>query len=439
MTTLADLRDLGEQKLQGGDALGALKVFRLVLEAEPRDFRARLRIADCLLVSGETLLAGEVYTAVAVHSIKAGLPLQAIVAIKMIAGTLPMVKPLLRDLAEVYGKDSPVKGRGARAAPVDLSAQVRDDLDLDYPIDTAELLSSTAQMAAYTGNVSIPPVRVPPIPLFSELGADAFTRVVDALELRRSDDGEAVVRQNEPGDSLYVVAHGMIRVEQERGLGETVLLARLGEGSVFGEMSLLAQEPRNATVVVEGSADLLRFTREALDGIGGEFPEVGALLQRFATERAIRNLLATNPIFQPFEPAQRASLLQRFEAHKVPAGTTLVRQNEEGRGLYLILHGEASVTSAEPSGRPVELAKLSPGECFGEISMCQGRPTMATVTATRDSTIMFLPRESFLKLLRAVPALEEYFTDLSFQRLSEAKHRLETPRRPTNDDELVRV
>jgi CRP-like cAMP-binding protein len=439
MSNLHDLRDLAEQKLQTGDPIKALKVFRLVLEGAPRDFQTRLRIADCLLVMGETRLAGLVYAAVALYSMKAGLPLQALVALKMVVRTLPELRLLQRDLADMYNKDSPVMGRGARAAPVDLSAQVRDDLDLDYPMDQAELLETTAQMSAYTKNVEPPARRVPPIPLFSELGVDAFTAVIDALELRRLDDGQVVVRQGDPGDCFFVVAQGQVRIERSSVGSLPVVLARLGEGSVFGEMSVLANEPRSATVVVEGRTDLLLFSRQALAALERDLPQVGALLQRFATERMIRNLMSTNPIFQPFDQEQRMTLFKRFEAHKVQAGTTLVRQDEEGRGLYLVLYGEVEVIRTDPSGQRTSLATLGAGDCFGEISLCQRRPTTATVETRRDSTIMFLAREYFQKLIEAVPELSDYYLDLSVQRLLDSQSRLEARDQPVIDDELVRV
>ena len=83
MTTLQDLRDLARHKLITGDATGALKIFRLVLEGAPLDFTTRMRIADTLLVLGERKLAGAVYTSVAVYGIKAGLPLLALAGIVM--------------------------------------------------------------------------------------------------------------------------------------------------------------------------------------------------------------------------------------------------------------------------------------------------------------------------------------------------------------------
>jgi len=77
---------------------------------------------------------------------------------------------------------------------------------------------------------------------------------------------EAVVRQGEPGDVLYLVARGelVVRVRVENGEKE---VARLGRGAFFGEMSLLTGEPRTATVVALTEAALLAVDREAFSRV----------------------------------------------------------------------------------------------------------------------------------------------------------------------------
>ena len=425
MTTLGELNGLAQTKWDQGDHQGALKILRLILEAAPLDFGVRLRIADCLGALNQPQLADAVYLAVAVHGIKAGLPLLAAVAIKSLGPENAQREGLIHDLATWYGKESPRLGRGVRPAPTDWSAPVRDDLDLDFSMDEAGLCHSTAQMAAYLDNIANYPERVPPVALFAGLPGAAVERVLSVLKLRRCESGEIVVREGEPGKEFFVIARGSVTIY--RGADQKVqTLAELGEGSILGEMAVLAAEPRVASVRTKEQTDFLVFSRRALAALADDLPQVANLLERFATERLVRNLINTAPIFAPFDQEQRQSLLQRFEAHKIAAGTVVIRQGEEARGIYLLLYGAVSVERTEASGERVALATLGGGESFGEISCVQGRPTTAEVQTVRESTIMFLPKEHFDRLVEAVPAVADYYTDLSVQRLIENRRAAET-------------
>ena len=86
--------------------------------------------------------------------------------------------------------------------------------------------------------------------------------------------------------------------------------------------------------------------------------------------------------------------------------------------------GEVDVVREE-DGKQVPLATLRTGEFFGEISLLHGQPTNASVTASVPSTILFLAREYFQRIVQAVPALAEYFRGLSEERLLDTRMALE--------------
>jgi CRP-like cAMP-binding protein len=92
--------------------------------------------------------------------------------------------------------------------------------------------------------------------------------------------GEAVVRQGDPSDRFYIIETGQFRVTQMPDFGiEPVLLRELGQDDVFGELGLLRQTPRTATVTAVGDGKVLAMDREdflALVGAGG--PLQGRLL-----------------------------------------------------------------------------------------------------------------------------------------------------------------
>lgn len=98
--------------------------------------------------------------------------------------------------------------------------------------------------------------------------------------------GQAVVRQGEQGDTLYLVARGELRVHVRMDHVEKEV-ARLARGALFGEMSVLTGEPRTATVISLGDSGLLALDRDAFERILFAQPD---LLPRLAETMARRKL-----------------------------------------------------------------------------------------------------------------------------------------------------
>src|SRR5207302_7999846 len=211
-----------------------------------------------------------------------------------------------------------------------------------------------------------------------ELQPASFARVLSTVRVLRLPHAAAVVREGEPGTSFFLVAAGTVRVFSTDALGKQTELARLGEGAIFGELALVAAQPRSASVEVVGEADLLELGADALRAAAGELPQLAEALDRFTRERLLKNLLATSPLFRPFDPQQRIDLARRFTGHDVAPGTDVIREGDVGRGLFVVLTGELEVLKGE---EPFEttVATLRSGEVFGEIALTRGTPATATV------------------------------------------------------------
>lgn len=95
--------------------------------------------------------------------------------------------------------------------------------------------------------------------------------------------------------------------------------------------------------------------------------------------------------FSGLGPEETASLLQLTDIQSIPAGQRIVAAGEDGHCLFVILEGTARVT-AESGGREVELAILSEGDFFGEVSLVDDGPRSATVTALDSCTLLRITR-----------------------------------------------
>ncbi len=424
---LKDLLDEARNRRAAGSAMDALKVYRLILEVAPLDFDLRLEIGDLLNSSGAKELSMPVFMAVATHDIKAGNPMRAMVAIKRIAQGSGTTAPLIQALQTKYAAGSTVLGRSIKLAPTDYTRTVKDNIDLNYPVEESLFIKQTAAMAAHTATIEHYPALVPPLPIFSTLSPDAFGELFEHLTLRQYPAGAPIIRQGEPGESVYFIARGEVDIVKSRG-NQQQHLARLGAGSLFGEMALLSDEPRSASVVTTSEVDALEMSRHDVDTLGQRMPSVAGAMARFTRERMISNLFATNPLFVPFKDEDKKKLLARFKGHEVPEGTIFLEQGDVGRGLYVMLQGKAEVLKKD-GDQWVKVAEIGAGDIVGEMSLVNEEPVSARVKTVTKATLLFLARELFQPLVENIPELKEYFRRLSNARAEDTQFKLEAERR----------
>ena len=184
----------------------------------------------------------------------------------------------------------------------------------------------------------------------------------------------------------------------------------------------------------------LELSRESVAVLTREVPSLAVALDKFARERLLKNLLATSPLFRPFNHQQQLDLIRRFDGHEVAAGTVIIREGDAGQGLFVVLAGEVEVSKRQADGGALALARLRAGDVFGEMSLLTNQPTTATVAAALPSTILFLAREYFQRLVQALPAIRQYFEELSQRRDVETRRALgDEGERHTSPDARVIV
>ena len=100
------------------------------------------------------------------------------------------------------------------------------------------------------------------VPLFSGLDLSDRQRFIEVTRERTYPKGSVILFENDPGDSLYIVRQGRVKVVLIGEDGREIILGVLGPGEHFGELSLIDQQPRSATVIAMEDASLLILHRD---------------------------------------------------------------------------------------------------------------------------------------------------------------------------------
>lgn len=437
--TLADLWQQAVAAFDQQDWDRALRRCIAILQGAPESYEARMKIGDILLKQGRVDEAVEVYKLIAWHFTKAGYPLLAIVAIKMLTAFEQSYQSVLEVLTHLYSVESDRVSHQIGPPPmVQLDAveltEAGRNVDRVIDLQGQALSQLAAQMAREDKGLDQYPERLPAIPLFSQLPEEAFAVVLRDLQVRRFAGDGVVLGEGEPGAAFYLLARGRVEVSKRVG-DEQLVLARLGDGAVFGEMALMSDEPRSATVRAVTHLDLLELKRADLEREAHQLASVARALKRFTRQRMLKNLMALSAVFRSLPAADRRTLLELFVSTEVPKGKVIIEEGRPGLGLFIVARGEVEVKKRE-GDILVPLALLRVGDVFGEIALLEDADTTATVIAGTDAELLFLSRKQFKSHLAANPELERSLRQISQERLRETA-RLMTETDFIGDDEFV--
>lgn len=229
------------------------------------------------------------------------------------------------------------------------------------------------------------------IPLFAGLSAEVRREIAREAGRVEFAAGSVVFRKGDPGDRFYALLEGRVAVEREHESGLRRVVAVLGPGDCFGEVSLLGRVPRTATVRAEGPVAALALDRDGFERLVHALP--GTDLTRLIRASAA---LHRSPLFRGMPSERISMLLPRLGQKEVEAGALVVRRGEPGALFYLVDEGELEVLDERDEGK---VARLSAGDHFGEVALLRDVPRTATVRAKGPARLFSLTKRDLFEVL----------------------------------------
>ncbi len=312
-----------------------------------------------------------------------------------------------------FDPDAPVPAASAEPSVGKSASFTELDLEGDSLLHAVEAAAAQPTPAHVEEAMEAPddprtdPGALPKIPLFSDLPEDAFIALFEKCPLQRFEQGQLVFEQGDKADAFYVICGGRAQVfRTDQGVRRDI--ATLEEGSFFGEMALLSEAPRSASVeAASEDTQVLAISAEILKELSAAHPSVSTALKKFCRQRMLSNLMNNAPLFAPFNRNDRRDLVQKFRARDVNKGDVLVKEGQSSDGLYLVLSGEVEVDAGG-----TRIATLKEGEVFGEMSLLTRSPASASVRATRHTSLLRLPKQDFDLLILSHPQVLEHVSVL---------------------------
>lgn len=389
----------------------------------PLDYRLRVRAAEQLIQLGRPESGLRILRSCVDYFILGGFPLRALWALKLLEhynGPPALVDRGYQLLARHYARSA----SGQWGDPIfEMPTRSPNDADLAaLPEAFADVIAEVEKRATDILRGANFPDRLPRFPLLSDLESDSFLIAARSMELHRMADGEVLITEGEIGDSVHVIVAGEAVVQRRREL-EQVKLGQVGEGDVFGEMALVTDSPRIASIIADGPVEVIQLRRSVLEGLGRGAQSLLDALARQVCDRMIGNLMRLSPLFAGLDAERRGALITRFQSRLAQPGEAIITEGEHGPGLFIVMDGLVQV-SVHRGEEAKALSYLREGDVFGEISLVRRTPATATCTALRRTMLMWLPSQSYIELKATYPEVVEAIARLGEYRLLDSLYTL---------------
>ncbi|CAK9009088.1 cAMP-dependent protein kinase regulatory subunit (PKA regulatory subunit) [Durusdinium trenchii] len=258
--------------------------------------------------------------------------------------------------------------------------------------------------------------------LFAALDGHELKVLIDAMQEKIVEKGTRLINQGDDGDCLYVVEHGQMNCFIRQPDGGERKVKECTAGDAFGELALLYNCPRAASVEAGERSVLWMLDRESFNNI----VKKAAAAHREQLEEFLQKV----PLLQTMEVHERSAVCDALRPVTFCEGEVIVHQGEIGETFYLVedraerysgfpavgsdvqmvrkrmcrvwspQEGTAVVSKVYVPGTPAkEVLRLAHGDYFGELALLNNDLRAATVTASSTCRCLALSRRTFDRLL----------------------------------------
>jgi CRP-like cAMP-binding protein len=229
--------------------------------------------------------------------------------------------------------------------------------------------------------------------------------------------GSVIIHQGDLPEKFYIITTGYADVEHDGPQGKHII-DRLRPGDFFGEIGLLKQRRRNATVRARSDMTVMAMDRQTFANwlntsglVQEEIKELMDIRQKRVEQWGGSDdepLVAEMFHQPPAESSEETAVSRQTSspgqgALQFLADDVIVRQGTPANRFYIIIEGEVEVVQQDDKGREIVVGRLNDGQYFGEIGLLEGSERTATIRAISDVKLFPFTREQFRSWLDKSP------------------------------------
>lgn len=231
-------------------------------------------------------------------------------------------------------------------------------------------------------------------PLFQHLSKSQIKNVINSLQFVSYKKDDIIINEGEYGDKLYIIKKGTVSVNKLEYINNkniNIMLTHLHKGYYFGELALLYNNKRTATIKAVDDVDLIYLNRDDFLNI---------------TDLKLSIMLSQVSLLKQLNYDNQKLLIDKFKTIVYKDNEYIIKQGDIGDKFIIITHGEALVTEAiilnevtrktdYSKLKQLTLTKIYTGNSIGEMSLIENKRCIASIKALGNVRGVYLSKEDF--------------------------------------------
>ncbi|KAK5615200.1 cAMP-dependent protein kinase type II-alpha regulatory subunit [Crenichthys baileyi] len=232
--------------------------------------------------------------------------------------------------------------------------------------------------------------------LFKTLEKEQFSEVLDAMFEVLVKPQDHIIDQGDDGDNFYVIDKGVYDIFVAKD-GASVCVGKYNNKGSFGELALMYNTPRAATIVATEEGTLWGLDRATFHRL---------IVKNNAKKRRMYEaFIECVPLLNCLELSERMKIVDVLGVRKFNDGDRIIAQGDKAECFYIVESGEVKILirtktkAGQQDNTEVEVARCSRGQYFGELALVTNKPRAASVYAVGATKCLVIDIQAFERLL----------------------------------------
>lgn len=227
--------------------------------------------------------------------------------------------------------------------------------------------------------------------IFSALNTKEKEELAKYLQIKNYKAGDIVINQGDKGDEMFIISTGKLKCEIVKN-GKVTFFKEYLPGESFGELALLYNSPRAATITCNDDSQLFTLSRDVFNLKIKE----KAKKRREQYEEFLKN----NELFDSLDSYERHKISDCFIQKTYEDGDIVIKEGDSSDDFYLIISGKCIAKQYNKISQANEIVyEFKAGDYFGELALLNESKRKATIYAKGNLIVIMVNKDAFKRLL----------------------------------------